>query len=62
LWRFLYTYFLKRGFLDGYPGFLISTYMAVYEFEIGMKMYELRKTGWPTLVGATDSRPQESPR
>jgi glycosyltransferase involved in cell wall biosynthesis len=44
LWRFLYTYFLRCGFLDGYPGFLISAYMAVYEFEIGMKMYELRKS------------------
>jgi glycosyltransferase involved in cell wall biosynthesis len=43
LGRFLYTYVMRRGFLDGYPGFLISAYMAVYEFEIGMKMYELRK-------------------
>lgn len=43
LWRFLYTYVLRFGFLDGYPGFLISVYMAIYEFEIGMKMYELRQ-------------------
>jgi glycosyltransferase involved in cell wall biosynthesis len=43
LLRFLYTYFWRRGFLDGYPGFLISAYMAIYEFEIGMKMYELRQ-------------------
>ena len=43
LLRFLYTYLWRRGFLDGYPGFLISAYMAIYEFEIGMKMYELRK-------------------
>ncbi len=43
LWRFLYTYFLRRGFLDGYPGFLISVYMAIYEFEIGMKIFEMRK-------------------
>ena len=43
LWRFLYTYFWRRGFLDGYPGFLISAYLAIYEFEIGMKMYELRQ-------------------
>lgn len=42
LWRFLYTYCWKKGFLDGYPGLLISAYMAVYEFEIAMKMYELR--------------------
>ncbi len=47
LWRFLYTYVWRRGFLDGYPGFLISAYMAVYEFEIGMKTYELRR-GIPT--------------
>jgi glycosyltransferase involved in cell wall biosynthesis len=43
LWRFLYTYFWKRGFLDGYPGLLISLYMAVYEFETSMKMYEMRR-------------------
>jgi glycosyltransferase involved in cell wall biosynthesis len=62
LWRFLYTYLFKFGFLDGYPGLLISTYMAVYEFEIGMKMYELRKTGWPNLDGTPLPRPVESSR
>jgi glycosyltransferase involved in cell wall biosynthesis len=46
LWRFLYTYFWRRGFLDGYPGFLMSAYMAIYEFEIGMKMYETQQRGW----------------
>jgi glycosyltransferase involved in cell wall biosynthesis len=43
LTRFLYTYLWRRGFLDGRPGFLISAYMAIYEFEIGMKIYELRQ-------------------
>jgi hypothetical protein len=43
LLRFMYTYVWKRGMLDGYPGLLVSTYMAIHEFEIGMKMYELRK-------------------
>lgn len=47
LWRFLYTYFWRLGILDGYPGFLISVYMAIYEFEIGMKMYELRRRKAP---------------
>lgn len=42
LFRFLYTYFWSLGFLDGYPGFVISIYMAIYEFEIGMKMYEMK--------------------
>jgi glycosyltransferase involved in cell wall biosynthesis len=58
LWRFLYTYFWRRGLLDGYPGFLISAYMAVYEFEIGMKLYELRhcRGGLPGQAG---SRPAD---
>jgi hypothetical protein len=43
VWRFLYTYLWRRGFLDGYSGFLISAYMAIYEFEIAMKMYERRQ-------------------
>ncbi len=47
--RFLYTYFWRRGFLDGYPGFLISAYMAIYEFEIGMKMYESRHSPPPAV-------------
>jgi hypothetical protein len=41
LWRFLYTYLWRRGFLDGYPGFLVSIFMAIYEFQIGMKIHEL---------------------
>jgi len=58
LLRFLYTYFWRRGFLDGYPGFLISAYMAVYEFEIGMKMYELRQQGGvPGLPPAPSAEP-----
>jgi glycosyltransferase involved in cell wall biosynthesis len=56
LWRFVYTYLWRRGLLDGYPGFLISVYMAIYEFQIGMKMYELRRLGWPdTPAGIVES-------
>lgn len=59
-WRFFYTYFWRRGFLDGYPGFLISVYMAIYEFEIAMKMYELRQRAkLPT--GGAGPRPPGSP-
>jgi glycosyltransferase involved in cell wall biosynthesis len=53
--RFLYTYLYRKGFLDGYPGFLISAYMAIYEFEIGMKMYELRQKGLPATDPAGSS-------
>jgi glycosyltransferase involved in cell wall biosynthesis len=59
--RFLYTYLWRRGFLDGYPGFLISAYMAIYEFEIGMKMYELRQRDrLKTLCPADPSRSEEA--
>lgn len=69
LLRFLYTYFGRLGFLDGYPGFLISVYMAIYEFEIGMKMYELKQhchgaSGLPGGSGdsASNATPQCSPK
>jgi glycosyltransferase involved in cell wall biosynthesis len=59
LLRFLYTYLWRCGFLDGYPGFLISAYMAVYEFEIGMKMYELRQNaGLPSRQPTSSGKPE----
>jgi hypothetical protein len=30
--RFLYSYFVQRGFLDGYPGFVMCRLLAWYEF------------------------------
>lgn len=32
-WRFVHTYFLRLGFLDGYPGFLIARMEARYVRE-----------------------------
>lgn len=42
--RFLYSYVLKRGFLDGYEGYLFCRLLAFYEFLIVTKIKELRNS------------------
>ncbi len=39
---FLRTYVLMRGFLDGYPGFAYAAAKAMYFWQIGVKIRELR--------------------
>lgn len=41
--RFFYSYVLKKGFLDGYPGFVMSTLMAWYEFVSIAKRREMER-------------------
>ena len=41
--RFIYSYFLLRGFLDGYPGFVMARLMAWYELMSIAKHRELRR-------------------
>jgi glycosyltransferase involved in cell wall biosynthesis len=43
LWKFFYLYILKRGFLDGYPGFAYCTLNAFYDFLITVKIEERAK-------------------
>jgi glycosyltransferase involved in cell wall biosynthesis len=43
LLRFLYSYVLKLGFLDGYAGFLFCRLLATYELLNVAKAYELRE-------------------
>ncbi len=40
--RFLYGYVLQRGFLDGYPGFVLCRLMAWYEFVSIAKHREMK--------------------
>lgn len=42
--RFVYSYFLRRGFLDGYPGFVMCSLLAWYELVSTAKEHELRDT------------------
>lgn len=41
LFRFLYDYVFKMGFLEGYPAFLYCANIAWYEFFIQVKMIKL---------------------
>jgi len=43
--KFIETYFLKRGFLDGYPGFIISVSAAYSVFLKWAKLWELENGG-----------------
>jgi len=42
LFRFLWMYVLKLGFLDGVTGFRFCLFIAAYEMLIGLKLVELR--------------------
>lgn len=42
-WTFIKSYFIKRGFLGGYEGLLISQYMAHTAFYKYLKLYELNQ-------------------
>lgn len=39
--KFLYLYVVKRGFLDGYPGFAYCVLQGFYDFLIAVKIQEI---------------------
>ena len=43
--KFLGTYFIKRGFMDGLPGFIISVVSSFYVFLRYAKLWELQQRG-----------------
>lgn len=43
--RFVLTYFLRLGFLDGKAGYIYARLLSQYEFQIGVKLFELRQMG-----------------
>ena len=47
LWRFLYSYIIRLGFLDGKPGFVFCSLLAFYDFLAWANVYEqqLASTG-----------------
>ncbi|MDY0390882.1 MAG: glycosyltransferase family 2 protein [Desulfobulbus oligotrophicus] len=47
LWSFFHTYFLKRGILDGWPGFIIALYNFESTFYKYAKFYELHIKATP---------------
>jgi glycosyltransferase involved in cell wall biosynthesis len=43
--RFILVYFLQLGFLDGKAGYMYARLISQYEYQIGVKLYELIKLG-----------------
>lgn len=43
LFRFLFMYVLRLGFLDGVTGFRFCLFLSAYEMLIGLKLHELRQ-------------------
>ncbi len=43
--RFILAYFLRLGFLDGFAGYTYARLLSQYEYQIGVKLYELRQMG-----------------
>jgi glycosyltransferase involved in cell wall biosynthesis len=41
--RFFYMYFIRRGFLDGWPGLIYCRLLSSYEYMIVVKMAEIRR-------------------
>jgi glycosyltransferase involved in cell wall biosynthesis len=44
--KFALLYLVKRGFLDGHPGFTYAALQAIYEYMIILKTRELLTSGW----------------
>lgn len=45
LLRFILFYIIRRGFLDGQAGYVYGRLLSQYEYQIGVKLYELRNCG-----------------
>jgi glycosyltransferase involved in cell wall biosynthesis len=45
LLRFILTYIFRLGFLDGKAGYIYARLLSQYEYQIGVKLYELRQFG-----------------
>ena len=50
-------YFIQLGFLDGKAGYIYGRLLSQYEYQIGVKLYELRNFGGHLNP---DNEPQES--
>ncbi|MGK7930089.1 MAG: glycosyltransferase family 2 protein [Microcystaceae cyanobacterium] len=60
LLRFILFYFIRLGFLDGTAGYMYARLLSQYEYQIGVKLYELRKFGGKLNVSPSNSQKTES--
>lgn len=45
IWRLLYMYVIRLGFLDGYAGWMLCNFIGNYEFLVQAKLRELKRLG-----------------
>ena len=51
--RFILFYLLRLGFLDGRAGYIYGRLLSQYEYQIGVKLYELQRFGGKLNVSQT---------
>jgi glycosyltransferase involved in cell wall biosynthesis len=56
--RFIYSYILKRGFLDGYEGYVFCRLLAMYEALSVFKAYELRRGAMTQTIRSCGLEPE----
>ena len=57
LLRFILFYVIRLGFLDGKAGYIYGRLLSQYEYQIGVKLYELRRFGGKLNVNAQANPP-----
>jgi glycosyltransferase involved in cell wall biosynthesis len=60
LLRFILFYIIQLGFLDGKPGYIYGRLLSQYEYQIGVKLYELMKFGGQLNVASAKKKPNNS--
>lgn len=51
--RFILSYIIRLGFLDGKAGYIYARLLSQYEYQIGVKLYELQKFAGQLNVSQT---------
>ncbi len=57
--RFILFYIIRLGFLDGKAGYTYGRLLSQYEYQIGVKLYELRKFGGQLNVAQKSPQSEE---
>jgi glycosyltransferase involved in cell wall biosynthesis len=60
--RFVLFYFIRLGFLDGRAGYIYGRLLSQYEYQIGVKLYELKKFGGHLNVNQEPPMTAQTPR
>jgi glycosyltransferase involved in cell wall biosynthesis len=60
LLRFILFYIIQRGFLDGKAGYIYGRLLSQYEYQIGVKLYELRNCNGQLNTAKKTNQPSPS--